>query len=858
VRESMPILLLAAAVLTAGSEGIGSWVASFRAEARSAVSAPDVPSTAIEAAPAPEPTPSEPSADTGPYFSYEPFTAVHASDGRLIPLGNSRALSAVLPDFAWPPAPTRVRLELNDGEGHFTDATDTFLGDVRNVHPRAFAVADFTGDGRSDFFIADHGSDLAPYPGGQSRLLVQTADGRLVDETAARLPPGVAFTHGVAAGDIDDDGDVDVYMCNIWGAGQVGPRFYVNDGTGHFTADTTRIPEAISNLSERYTACAFADVDGDGDLDLVLGGHPGMGPSAPARDLALLNDGAGSFTRAPAEMMPPRYGGPTWGAVAISVSDFDGDGWEDLLMVLVDANYGATRLQLLLHTPGGYVDASANIPQAWPTTGCDQPWVKWALPADVNNDGWMDFATTGNCIGPHLFLNAGNGVFVDRTDILPPNGAGGGLSAYTSSMLPGDLDSDGDVDILAVNPGPDAFAVLRNLQQLSVANSCGYTLTPDRTFVAAAGSAVTVHMQTGTACEWSLQTNESWIHLPSGTSGAGPASVLLQVDANRGAARMGVVSVAGRRVVVRQGALHVPVDDLSGDLRSDILWRHTTRGDVWLWPMDGAVRMTETRVETVADTNFGVRGQGDQNGDGKADILWRNKATGAIYYWPMNGSTPLAETYLATVDPAYDIVGTGDYDGDGKSDILWRHLTNGELWVWLMDGATKLSATFVATVDPGYAVVGSGDVNGDSKASIVWRHKTNGDVWMWLMNGATPTAMTYVTTVSEPGYQIVGVADHTGDGRADILWHHSTRGEVWLWPMNGTTVVRQAYVGMVPDTGYRVVGSGDYNGDGKADLLWHHATRGEVWVWLMDGTTKLSENYVGIVPDVGYQIVKVK
>jgi len=98
--------------------------------------------------------------------------------------------------------------------------------------------------------------------------------------------------------------------------------------------------------------------------------------------------------------------------------------------------------------------------------------------------------------------------------------------------------------------------VLRNLQQLSVANSCGYTLTPDRTFVAAAGSAVTVHMQTGTACEWSLQTNESWIHLPSGTSGAGPASVLLQVDANRGAARMGVVSVAGPSVRLTEARMH--------------------------------------------------------------------------------------------------------------------------------------------------------------------------------------------------------------------------------------------------------------------------------------------------------------
>ena len=131
--------------------------------------------------------------------------------------------------------------------------------------------------------------------------------------------------------------------------------------------------------------------------------------------------------------------------------------------------------------------------------------------------------------------------------------------------------------------------------------------------------------------------------------------------------------------------------DFTGDLKSDVLWRHATRGDVWLWPMDGAARTAETYVRTVADTNWEIRGLGDQDGDGKADILWRNKVTGQIYFWPMNGSAPDAEIYVGTVDPAYDIVGTGDFDGDGKSDILWRHTTMGDVWIWLMDGATPLS-----------------------------------------------------------------------------------------------------------------------------------------------------------------------
>jgi len=298
--------------------------------------------------------------------------------------------------------------------------------------------------------------------------------------------------------------------------------------------------------------------------------------------------------------------------------------------------------------------------------------------------------------------------------------------------------------------------------------------------------------------------------------------------------------------------------DFTGDFKSDILWRHATGGDVWMWPMDGAIRRSETYLRTVADTEWEIRGLGDQTGEGKADILWRNKTTGQLYFWPMDGSTPEDEIYVATVDPAYEIVGTGDFDGDGKSDILWRHTTLGDIWVWLMDGPTPLSQTYVDTVDLAYVVKGVADLDANGKADIVFHHQTLGEVWVWAMNGATRLSQGWVGTVPDVGYQIVGVADFTGDLKADLVWWHTTRGEVWTWTMNGPATVAQTWVGTVPDTGYRIVATGDYDGDGKADILWHHATRGEVWVWLMDGTTKLSETWVGTVPDTGYQIVKGK
>jgi hypothetical protein len=300
-----------------------------------------------------------------------------------------------------------------------------------------------------------------------------------------------------------------------------------------------------------------------------------------------------------------------------------------------------------------------------------------------------------------------------------------------------------------------------------------------------------------------------------------------------------------------------PAFDFDGDLKSDVLWRHATLGDLWLWPMDGAQRTAELYVKTVAEPGWEIRGLGDQTGDGQADVLWRHAPTGMLYLWTMDGSAVEAETYVGRVDPAYDIVGTGDFDGDGKSDILWRHTALGDAWVWLMDGTTPKPGgqVYIDGVDPGYVVKGVGDLDADRKADIVW-HGVAGDVWVWLMNGTARLSQTHVGTVADTHYQIQQVADFDGTGTADLLWWNTVQGDVWIWPMDGTTVLSETYVGVVPDTHYRIQAAGDYNGDGQADILWRHATQGDVWVWLMDGLVKLSETYVGTVPDTGYQVIK--
>jgi len=200
-----------------------------------------------------------------------------------------------------------------------------------------------------------------------------------------------------------------------------------------------------------------------------------------------------------------------------------------------------------------------------------------------------------------------------------------------------------------------------------------------------------------------------------------------------------------------------PPGDFDGDGRSDLLWHHATRGEVWIWAMDETTRRSGMQVTTVPDTGYRVVGTGDFDGDGMADLLWHHATRGEVWVWLMNGATPLSQAKVGTVaDTGYQIVGAADYTGDGKADILWHHATRGEVWVWAMDGTTRLSGTWVTTVpDTEYRIVGTGDYNGDEKADLLWHHVTRGEVWVWLMNGAAALSQTQVGTVPDTGYQIV-------------------------------------------------------------------------------------------------------
>ena len=204
----------------------------------------------------------------------------------------------------------------------------------QGVVQREVLMADFNGDGRNDFFIADHGYDAEPFPGWHNQLLLWAAAGYL--DATDRLPPDPdSFTHNAAAGDIDGDGDVDILVANAFSNSRYpAPYFLMNDGDANFVLDESRLPQSWKGAP---WAVQLADLDGDGHPDLIAGAREATGVS-----FVHWGSAAGVYSDEEATVLPRAgfsiaYGGAHVASTA--VSDFNEDGRPDLLLGGYDTDH---------------------------------------------------------------------------------------------------------------------------------------------------------------------------------------------------------------------------------------------------------------------------------------------------------------------------------------------------------------------------------------------------------------------------------------------------------------------------------------------------------------------------------------
>ena len=87
-----------------------------------------------------------------------------------------------------------------------------------------------------------------------------------------KLPQAYDFTHSTGAGDVEGDGDLDLIVGNIWGQNLIDPQIALNDD-GVFTNSTTALPSEVVSIPtrNRFVSQDFHDLDGDGDTLALLG-----------------------------------------------------------------------------------------------------------------------------------------------------------------------------------------------------------------------------------------------------------------------------------------------------------------------------------------------------------------------------------------------------------------------------------------------------------------------------------------------------------------------------------------------------------------------------------------------------------
>ena len=388
-------------------------------------------------------------------------------------LGAGRTLAdSLTPPAPDVPLPLTDRLYRNDLEVHadgartlrFTDVTAGSGLDV-GTYGMGVAAGDFDNDGRVDLYRTRIGAN---------QLFRNNGDGTFTDVTEPSGTGDEAWGVSASFVDVDGDGWLDLYVGNyveydletgtpcFTVAGErdycapksyppVPDRLYRNNGDGTFTDVTT-----ASGVGSRYgpaLGVLTADFDADGWMDIYVAndGEPNQ---------LWINGRDGTFEdRALLAGVAVDVGGDVEASMGVDAGDFDADGDDDLFMTHVSAE---TNTLYVNGGAGFFEDRSAMTgvgAPSLPYTGFGTAWV------DFDNDGWLDLLVVNGDVqaieglvraGDPFPLHQPNQVFRNRggeafDDVTAGAGAVFELSEVGRGAAFGDVDNDGDVDVLVAN-----------------------------------------------------------------------------------------------------------------------------------------------------------------------------------------------------------------------------------------------------------------------------------------------------------------------------------------------------------------------------------------------------------------------
>jgi len=303
------------------------------------------------------------------------------------------------------------------GIGFFSDASESIPVAGRS---NAVVTAELTGDDYADLIIGNNG---------RNRFLANDGLGGFVDETAERLPgvspdgggpsaseaesrPSGDRTQDLELADVDGDGDLDLVVGN-----EDRNRLLINDGTGVFSDETAK-RLVFRDEPEETREADFGDIDGDGDPDLFFANVRAFVRGANPRNRLLLNDGTGHFTDvsdrylAAAESPRSPAARPSFDADFI---DINADGAPDLVTADTEEGWRSpARARVLINTSAEDGNAALEgvrrfvdeTERFFPTTARGNGFDVEA--ADLDGDGTQEIYLANRAGGSDRLLKRGN------------------------------------------------------------------------------------------------------------------------------------------------------------------------------------------------------------------------------------------------------------------------------------------------------------------------------------------------------------------------------------------------------------------------------------------------------------------